>query len=86
VIYSSVDSSKWTCVKDVVSRSYGLSIGSDAGEASERGFTLKWRYDPSEQSLLVQCTKKPIFVTCGMVTKRLTDGFGDCGIAAPDQV
>src|SRR3954466_12986557 len=85
VTYAGVDSSKWACVKDVVSRSYGLSIDSDVGEASEQGFTLKWRYDPSEQSLVVQCTKKPIFVTCGMVTKRLSDGFQECGIAAPDR-
>jgi hypothetical protein len=86
VTYPGVDSSKWACVKDVVSRAYGLSIESDLGEASERGFTLKWRYDASEQSLLVQCTKKPLLISCGMVKKRLTDGFEECGITASDRM
>jgi len=85
LIYSDVDTSKWACVKEAVNRSYGLSIESDVGEASERGFTLKWRYDPAEQRLVVECTKKPVFVSCGMVAKRLTGGFEDCGIAAPER-
>jgi hypothetical protein len=86
VTYSGVDPSKWACVKDGVNRAYGLSIDSDLGEASERGFTLKWRYDATEQSLLVQCSKKPFLVSCGMVMKRLNDEFEKCGIAAPDRV
>jgi hypothetical protein len=86
LIYRGVDSSKWACVKDGVSRAYGLSIDSDLGEASERGFTLKWRYDASEQSLVVQCTKKPFVVSCGMGKNRLTDEFKKCGIPAPDRV
>jgi hypothetical protein len=81
VTYPGVDSSKWACVKDVVSRAYGLSIDSDSGEASKRGFTLTWRYDPSEQSLVIQCTQKPIFVSCGMVKQRLDDASEQCGIA-----
>ena len=47
LIYPGVDSSKWACVKDAVSRAYGLSIDSNVGEASEHGFTLEWRYDAS---------------------------------------
>jgi hypothetical protein len=80
VVYPGVDASKWACVKDAVRRAYGLSIESDLGEASERGFTLKWRYDASDQSLVVQCTKKPIFVSCGMVKNRLNNAFEGCGI------
>jgi hypothetical protein len=85
LIYPGVDSSKWACVKDAVSRAYGLSIDSNVGEASEHGFTLEWRYDASDESLVVQCTQKPFFVSCGMVTKRLHDEFEKCGILAPDR-
>jgi hypothetical protein len=86
VTYPGVDASKWACVKDAVSRAYGLSIDSDRGEASARGFTLNWRYNAAEQSLFVQCSKKPFVVTCGMVTNRLNTEFEQCGILAPDSI
>jgi hypothetical protein len=80
--FSGVDSSKWECAKDVVSGEYGISIDSDQGEASERGFTLKWRYDAIAQELEIQCTKKPFLVPCGMVSGRINDTAAKCGIAA----
>ncbi len=80
--YSGVDSSKWECAKDVVRRDYGIGIESDSGEATERGFTLNWRYDSKAQELQIQCTKKPFFVSCGMVNGRINETAGKCGIAA----
>jgi hypothetical protein len=80
--YSGVDSSKWECAKDVVQREYGIRIESDQGEASERGFTLKWSYDASAEELHIQCTKKPFVVPCGMVNGRIEDAAGKCGITA----
>jgi hypothetical protein len=80
--YSGVDASKWECAKDVVRREYGIDIGSDSGEASERGFTLSWRYDPSTQELEVHCTDKPFFVPCGTVNGRIESAAAECGISA----
>jgi hypothetical protein len=80
--YSGVDSSKWDCAKEVVQSEYGMAIGSDQGEMTERGFTLKWSYDPSAQTLQIQCTKKPFVVPCGMVNSRIEDAAAKCGITA----
>jgi hypothetical protein len=80
--FSGVAPSKWECAQDVVSREYGITIDSDQGEASERGFTLKWSYDSSVQTLQIQCTKKPFVVPCGMVNGRIKDAAAKCGIAA----
>jgi hypothetical protein len=79
--YNGVDASKWKCAKDVVSREYGIAIDADRGEASERGFTLRWSYDASAQTLQVQCTKKPFVVPCGMVNSRINAAAAQCGIA-----
>ena len=79
--YSRVDPAKWECAKDVVKREYGIDIASDSGEASERGFTLKWTYDASTQELEVHCTGKPFFVPCGTVNGRINDAAAKCGIA-----
>ena len=78
--YSGVDPSKWACAKDVVMREYGIRIESDQGEATERGFTLRWSYDTSEQTLRIQCTKKPFLVPCGLVEGRISDAAAKCGI------
>ena len=80
--YSDVDSSKWECAKDVVRREYGIQIESDSGEATERGFTLKWSYDSTAQALQIHCTKRPFFVSCGMVNGRIEEAADKCGIGA----
>jgi hypothetical protein len=80
--FSGVDSSMWECAKEVVRGDYGISIDSDQAEASERGFTLKWSYDSSVQTLQIQCTKKPFVVPCGMVNGRIKDAAAKCGITA----
>jgi hypothetical protein len=82
VSYAGVDSLKWECAKEVVKREYGIGIDSDQGEASERGFTLRWSYDASAQELEIQCMKKPFVVPCGMVNGRINDTAAKCGIGA----
>jgi hypothetical protein len=80
--YSGVDASKWACAKDTVSREYGMRIESDRGEASKRGFTLKWAYGVEEKTLQIQCSKKPFLVPCGVVNGRIKDAAEKCGITA----
>jgi hypothetical protein len=82
LVYSGVEASKWACAKDMVSREYGIRIESDHGEASKRGFTLKWTYDASEQALQIQCSRKPLLVPCGVVNNRIRDAADKCGITA----
>lgn len=79
--YSGVNASKWACAKDVVSREYGIRIDSDRGEASKRGFTLRWAYEAGDQTLWIQCSKKPFLIPCGVVNDRIKDAAGRCGLA-----
>jgi hypothetical protein len=80
--YPGVDSSKWECAKDLVRSEYGISIESDHGEATERGFTLNWSYDANAEQLQIQCTRKPFVVPCGMVNGRIEDAARKCRITA----
>jgi hypothetical protein len=80
--YSGVDPSKWACAKDTVSREYGIRIESDGGEASKRGFTLRWTYEAGQQTLEIQCSRKPFLVPCGVVNNRISEAAAKCGIAA----
>jgi hypothetical protein len=69
--YAGVDASKWAQAKDLVDGEYGIRIESDSGEASKKGFTLKWTYNPSEQTLQIQCSKKQFMVPCRVVNNRI---------------
>ena len=78
--YSGVDASKWACAKDVVRREYDKSIDSDSGELSQRGFTLRWAYDADQQTLQIQCLKKPWWAPCGKVNDRIGGVARKCEI------
>jgi hypothetical protein len=82
LMYSGVDASKWACAKDAVRTQQGISIDADSGEMSKMGFTLKWTYDAAAQTLSIQCTSKPFFITCGTVNGRIEGVAEQCNIAA----
>lgn len=80
--FTGVDRSKLSAVRETVEREYGIRIDSDHGQQAERGFTLKWDYDPAARTLRIQCTGKPFIVPCAVVNKRIRDLAGDVGIAS----
>jgi hypothetical protein len=79
--YPGVDKATWARVRDQISDDYGISIESDRGEASSRGFTIAWAYDEGEETLTVRCVKKPFLVPCGTVNKRIESTAARCGVA-----
>ena len=85
LVYSDVDALKWACARDVVNTEYGITIDSDRGEASKKGFTLRWIYDTNEKSLEIQCSSKPFLVPCGMVNDRINAAAEKCGVMAREQ-
>jgi hypothetical protein len=41
------------------------------GQATMRGFTMAWKYDPEAQTLHIQCLNAPWFISCNMVNSRI---------------
>ena len=80
--FSGVDESKWTCGKNLVQSEYGITINSDQGQASAKGFTLSWNYNAGQQTLELQCTDKPWWAPCGTVNGRIESTASKCGITA----
>lgn len=79
--FTAVDASRWTTIREAVGSEYGIQIDSERGEQSERGFTLKWDYEPAGQTLRIQCTGKPFLIPCGAVNKRINALADKLGIA-----
>ena len=59
-------------------QSSGINISGNSGTASRDGITLTWNYDPASQVLTVQCTDKPVFLMCGVITSQISDLVNNC--------
>ncbi len=49
----------------------GLQNPGNSGEASHSGFSLRWRFDPEQGTLAVQCTQSPMFVPCALINGKI---------------
>jgi hypothetical protein len=74
--FDNVTPEKWALLVSKANAS-GLNIQNDSGSASQDGFTFTWDYDPNAQSLAIQCTAKPFFVSCSTVNGKVHEMFDD---------
>ena len=79
--YSGVDASSFASLKETIEREYGIRIDSDEGEAAQRGFTLKWAYEPAAQTLEIQCLEKPFIAPCSVVNDYINRAAEKAGLA-----
>jgi len=78
--YSGVDASIWASLRETIEQQYGIRVDSDDGEASQRGFTLKWVYDPGAQTLEIQCLDKPFIAPCSVVNDYINGAAEKAGV------
>ena len=75
--FSGMTQEQFTCLLQKA-QSSGINITGNSGTASRDGITLMWNYDPASQVLTVQCTDKPIFLMCGVITSQISDLVNHC--------
>jgi hypothetical protein len=80
--YSGVDPSKWASVKETIEGQYGIAIDSERGQAAARGFTLRWHYEPGEETLEIQCLEKPFITPCMVVNSYINGVASKAGLGA----
>jgi hypothetical protein len=51
----------------------GVPISGDSGTASQMGVTVTWNFDPAAQTLTIQCTDKPFFISCDTINGKIQD-------------
>jgi hypothetical protein len=66
----------WKCVLDAASQ-YGVT-GADSGQQTVHGFTVEWSYNAATQTLQIQCTDSPFFVSCSTVNSHIHDVVDKC--------
>jgi hypothetical protein len=78
--FNAVDSNKWSCIKNRVRDELGIIINADSGTASQGDFTLMWNYNPTAQTLRVQCTRSPSSAACSVINGQIQRIVRSCGV------
>ena len=78
--YADVDAEKWASIKEMIEGQYGMAIDSENGEASARGFTLRWAYEADEETLEIQCLDKPFITPCAVVNSYINGVAAKAGL------
>ena len=51
---------------------WGVTISGIEGQTSKDGITVRWKFDPSNQTLELQCLDSPFSSRVGLLTTRFT--------------
>jgi hypothetical protein len=67
----------WTLMQSEVQSRLGMTITSNSGQESAKGFTVGWTYDPAAQALTITCLDKPFFVPCGVINAQIAKAIDE---------
>jgi hypothetical protein len=74
--FNNVTADAWACVQAAAAQ-YGVT-GANSGQQTVNGFTVAWSYDAAAQTLEIQCTDSPIFVSCSIINAHIHDAVEQC--------
>lgn len=74
--FNNVTSDAWKCIQDAAAQ-YGVT-GSSSGQQTVNGFTVAWSYVAATQTLQIQCTDSPFFVSCSIINSHINDAIEKC--------
>ncbi len=50
----------------------------DQGSVSKDGITVTWDYEADSQTLTIQCTAAPFFLSCGTINSTIHNVVDSC--------
>jgi hypothetical protein len=56
----------------------GIKIDQNEGQLSQDGITVRWKFDPDEHTLDIQCLDAPFFLSCGTINGKIHDLVDSC--------
>ena len=71
--FSGIDEPTWNrLVAKAVEAKLPVSSG-HSGRASQDGFTVRWQYSSSAQTLEIQCLESPWWAPCPMIQAKIAE-------------
>lgn len=71
--FTGISESTWNrLVTKAVEAKLPVSPG-HSGQASQDGFTVRWRYSSSAETLEIQCLESPWWAPCPMIQRKIEE-------------
>jgi hypothetical protein len=75
--FQNLTQARFNCLVQKAASS-GIVISGNEGQASKEGITLRWKFDPTNQTLELQCMNEPFFFSCGDINGKIHDLVDSC--------
>lgn len=76
-VFSNVDSARFERLT-AKAQTEGMNIAGNSGTATEGKITVTWDYDPTAQTLTLQCTDSPFYLGCGFINSNIHSLIDGC--------
>jgi hypothetical protein len=69
--------SRFDCV---IQKAQGLGVvmSGNEGQATKDGITIRWKFDPANKTLDLQCLDAPFFISCDAINQRIHQMADSC--------
>ena len=75
--FTGITQSRFDCLVQKA-QAAGIAISGNSGVASQDGITIRWQFDPGAQTLELQCTGTPFFLSCGTINGEIHNIVDEC--------
>ena len=75
--FSGITQARFDCLVSKA-QSAGIAITGNVGVASKDGVTVRWQFDPVGETLELQCTASPFFISCETINGQIQSLVGQC--------
>ena len=73
ITFSGITRGHFLAIRARIRAQADVDVSGDTGTASGNGYTADWFYSEPNQSLVIQCTSKPFFISEGLVAGKIRD-------------
>lgn len=76
-VFDGVSPEQFACLQGKASEQ-GIQMAGDQGSASKDGITVTWDYEADSQTLTIQCTASPFYLSCGTINSTIHNFVDSC--------
>jgi hypothetical protein len=76
-VFSNCTIAKFVCLM-AKAQAAGINIQGNSGTATQDGITISWTFDPAGETLSIQCTSAPFYLSCGTINQNIHDLVDSC--------
>jgi hypothetical protein len=76
-VFQNITQARFNCLVNKAA-GLGIVIDTNEGQATKDSVTLRWKFDPTANTLELQCLSAPFFLSCGQINQQIHDEVDGC--------